>query len=262
MLKTRFEIAADTLHAQWRQLLPIVGESAQLHWRGHPHDWVVSKRKDALPLAFTYRQWDTNFSFEHIQESIIDTEKWGEHVDPRRTGDGPDFFCTMCSLRQSQKAEDNECVCFAELFGLNNTTKPCPVQVFQTENGRNNGLIACCSFPRGNAVGEFVGLITKGLSHIDVMQSRASEDGEPYQIWQGRCGNFTRFINHSCEPNCQFQTFSWLGVQRILVVSKGVPAGKELTVDYSSRYWQQLDKKCLCGSVKCRFSNRLPPSSG
>lgn len=252
-LKTRFEVAADTLHPDWRKLLPMVGESAQLHWRGHPHSWVVSKRKDPLPLAFTYRQWDTNFSFRHITESEVDKQAWGDK-DPRRLSPGPDFICELCSQRQSAVAEQNECVCFAEVFGIN-ALKNIPVQVFQTENGRNNGVMACCSFARGIAIGEYVGLVTKGLANTDVMQSQAGEH-EPYQIWQGRCGNFTRFINHSCEPNCQFQTFSWLGIQRMLVISKGVPAGKELTVDYSSRYWEQLDKKCLCGSVRCRYANR------
>lgn len=28
-----------------------------------------------------------------------------------------------------------------------------------------------------------------------------------YQIFQGQMGNFTRFINHSCKPNSQFQRF-------------------------------------------------------
>lgn len=252
-LKTRFEIAADTLHPEWRQLLPIVGDSAQLHWRGHPHSWVVSKRKDPLPLAFTYRQWDTNFSFRHITESEVDEKEWGDK-DPRRLEEGPDFVCQLCSQRQSVGTGQNECACFAEIFGVN-AQKNTPVQVFQTENGRNNGVIACRSFPRGTAIGEYVGLITKGLANTDVMQSQVG-DREPYQIWQGRCGNFTRFINHSCEPNCQFQAFSWLGVQRMLVISKGVPAGKELTVDYSSRYWEQLDKKCLCGSARCRYAHR------
>ena len=74
----------------------------------------------------------------------------------------------------------------------------------------------------------------------------------PYQIWQGRQGNYTRFINHSCQPNCQFHTFTWLGVERIIVVSKGVAAGGELTVDYSGKYWRHLDKKCLCGETRCR----------
>lgn len=69
-----------------------------------------------------------------------------------------------------------------------------------------------------------------------------------------RQGNYTRFVNHSCQPNCQFQKYTWLGVERIILVSKGVEAGREITVDYSDRYWQKLDKNCLCEEVYCRHS--------
>lgn len=79
----------------------------------------------------------------------------------------------------------------------------------------------------------------------------------PYQIYQGNMGNFTRFINHSCRPNTQFQKFVWQGSERIIVVSRGVLAGCEITVDYSDYYWRQLNKKCLCGEPCCRFASRV-----
>lgn len=79
----------------------------------------------------------------------------------------------------------------------------------------------------------------------------------PYQIFQGRMGNFTRFINHSCRPNSQFQKFIWRGRERIITISRGVPAGSEITVDYSDYYWRQLNKNCLCGEPGCRFADRV-----
>jgi SET domain-containing protein len=77
-----------------------------------------------------------------------------------------------------------------------------------------------------------------------------------YQIWQGRQGNYTRFVNHSCQPNSQYENFSWLGVQRIVLVSKGISMGAEITVDYSNDYWDHLDKECLCGESRCRFKRK------
>ena len=79
----------------------------------------------------------------------------------------------------------------------------------------------------------------------------------PYQIYQGDMGNFTRFINHSCHPNSQFQKFIWRGKERIVVVSRGVSAGSEITVDYSDLYWKQLNKNCLCGESSCRFTSQV-----
>ena len=253
VLQSRFEVAADTIQPQWRKTLTLVGVPDRRVYRGHPHDWVVGKRKDPVPLPWTYRQWDTNFSFIHLNDSVIDTDAFGSH-DPRRIASGSHFCCSSCSKVQSEIAEKNECDCYLDLFGPN-ARSHCPVQVFRTDDGRNNGLIACCSFERGAAVGEFVGLVTKGLEDMDVMQCEGMP-GVTYQIWQGRKGNFTRFINHSCLPNCQFETFVWLRIQRTIVVSKGVTAGQELTIDYSDRYWQKLDKTCLCKQAACRYRDR------
>jgi hypothetical protein len=111
-----------------------------------------------------------------------------------------------------------------------------PVQVYRTPNGRNNGLIACLPFERGAAIGEFVGQITSGLSNLDVMVGQT--ESASYQIWQGRQGNYTRFVNHSCQPNSQYERFMWAGTQRIVLVSKGLEAGDEITVDYSDTYWR------------------------
>lgn len=109
-------------------------------------------------------------------------------------------------------------------------------------------------FDRGTAIAEFVGLVTQGIEGLDVMMGGSPE--RPYQIFQGQMGNFTRFINHSCRPNCQFQKFYWRGIERILVVSRGVTAGSEITVDYSDSYWGTLKKNCLCGETGCRFANQ------
>lgn len=88
---------------------------------------------------------------------------------------------------------------------------------------------------------------------MDVMQAEAEQR---YQIYQGREGNYTRFVNHSCRPNSQFQRFVWMGTQRIILVSRGIEAGQEITVDYSDAYWRNLPKTCLCQESCCRFKNQ------
>ncbi|KAK6362397.1 hypothetical protein LTS17_012894 [Exophiala oligosperma] len=257
-LRMRFEVAADTIHPEWRQLLSIIGEPTSCVYTGHPCDWVVGRDHSPIPLGETYAQWTKDFQFEHLSESIIDEQAWGS-TDPRtkyRTDQYTlprHFPCEKCGSLQSNDPSRNECHCFPTLFG-GIARKPCPVQVFRTENGRNNGLIACCPFERGAAISEFIGIITSGIRDLDVMQ--ATGGGGMYQIWQGRRGNCTRFVNHSCQPNSQYERFSWLGVQRIVLVSKGIAMGEEITVDYSNDYWNHLDKECLCGESCCRFNKK------
>ena len=265
-LRHRWEVAADTLHPRWRQLLGIIGAPTEREYTGHPHDWVVAgPSNQALPLAPSYYKWDPEFSYVHLEESVIDEEIWG-HFDPRTVvPDNPDdgFKCPACDEQQSDDPAYNSCNCFPNLYG-STKTGVMPVQVFRTPEGKNNGLIACAPFEQGAAVGEFIGLITSGLANMDVMIGQTEK--ATYQISQRRMGNHIRFVNHSCQPNSQFERFVWLGKQRVVLVSKGVNAGEEITVDYSDMYWRNLDKVCLCGYPECRYKDRerhvlTPPES-
>ncbi|GAB7358012.1 hypothetical protein MBLNU230_g0177t1 [Neophaeotheca triangularis] len=263
-LRPRFEVAADTLHPNWRHLTSIVGASTERKYPGHPHDWVVAgPNNEPVPLHSTYTH-DPDFSYTHLDGSVVDEEAWGL-FDPRviyPADTAESHKCLECHERQSEDVCDNACACFPNLYGANRHSAV-PVQVFRTPKGCNNGLVACCAFERGTAVGEFVGQITSGLAGLDVMVGQT--DKAAYQIWQGKQGNHTRFVNHSCQPNSQFERFVWLGTQRIVLVSKGIEAGEEVTVDYSDTYWKNLDKVCQCGSKNCRYWSRAriltPPES-
>lgn len=256
-LRKRLEVAADTLHPHWRQLLAIVGDSTTIQYPGHPHEWVVHEDgSDPLPLRQTYQAKDPFFSFEHIDESVVDHSVWGCE-DPRWmpqqnaiTRASGIYICALCNEQQSDEPQSNSCFCFPSLFGCVKR-KPPPVQIYRTPDGKNNGLVALTAFDRGTAVGELVGLITSGVRHLDVMEG--STPTSSYQIWQGRMGNYTRFANHSCKANAQSSTFTWLDTQRVILVSKGIEAGSEITVDYGDKYWAGLDKACLCGESCCRY---------
>ncbi|PKS10482.1 hypothetical protein jhhlp_002234 [Lomentospora prolificans] len=180
--RARFEVAADTLHPNWRQLLAIVGEKPDgYRFTGHPHDWVVHQDgSEPVHLSSTYLAYDPHFRFEHLDESVMDTNAWGTD-DPRwmppplpaasttaRSGSViiPDR-CDACGMEQSDDPKINNCYCFPSLF-RGPRSRP-PVQVFHTTNGKRNGVQALVQFPRGTAIGEFVGLITKGIEGSDVL---------------------------------------------------------------------------------------------
>ncbi len=71
----------------------------------------------------------------------------------------------------------------------------------------------------------------------------------------GRFGNDSRFINHSCEPNCE----SVDDQGRIYIEAiRTIPEGAELTYDYNYEVDGRVTKKlmkryvCECGSPRCR----------
>lgn len=71
----------------------------------------------------------------------------------------------------------------------------------------------------------------------------------------GRGGNDSRWINHSCDPNCETNEED----DRILIYAlRSLRVGEELFYDYkivpAERRTKALEKNfaCLCGTAKCR----------
>lgn len=78
-------------------------------------------------------------------------------------------------------------------------------------------------------------------------------------------GNFTRFINHSCEPNViGVRTFTTHQDHRFPYISfftnRDLAANTELTLNYGDNYWLVKCKRdkvfCLCKRSRCRFSKK------
>eukprot|EP00062_Callorhinchus_milii_P025244 gi/632986012/ref/XP_007910004.1/ PREDICTED: histone-lysine N-methyltransferase SETD2 isoform X2 [Callorhinchus milii] len=66
-------------------------------------------------------------------------------------------------------------------------------------------------------------------------------------------GNCSRFMNHSCEPNCETQKWTVNGQLRVgFFTTKAVPPGTELTFDYQFQRYGKEAQKCFCGSANCR----------
>ena len=68
-----------------------------------------------------------------------------------------------------------------------------------------------------------------------------------------RKGNLGRFINHSCDPNCETQ--KWM-VQGELCIGffalKDIQQHEEITFDYNFERYGEKPTRCLCGTEKCR----------
>ncbi|GMF34126.1 unnamed protein product [Phytophthora lilii] len=66
-------------------------------------------------------------------------------------------------------------------------------------------------------------------------------------------GSVSRFINHSCDPNCHLLKWRVKGVNRIAITAlKDIEAGTELSYDYQFHTKQAMEWKCHCKSKNCR----------
>lgn len=68
----------------------------------------------------------------------------------------------------------------------------------------------------------------------------------------GPKGNLARFMNHSCEPNCETQRWTVNGDVRIgLFAVVDIPAKTELTFNYNLEALSNEKAVCRCGSKNC-----------
>jgi hypothetical protein len=136
------------------------------------------------------------------------------------------------------------------------------------------GLIALEDLVPGQFVMEYVGEVISACE----MQRRLTEQvvpGEPVQgchmyfltltgeesIDASHKGNLARFINHSCEPNCQTVKWQVLGEMCVGIFAKEhVRAGTELTFDYHMQRFGAFKQHCYCGAPTCRKWLGEPPS--
>ncbi|XP_033101978.1 uncharacterized protein LOC117105068 isoform X2 [Anneissia japonica] len=78
-------------------------------------------------------------------------------------------------------------------------------------------------------------------------------------------GNTSRFINHSCAPNCETQKWTVNGALRVgFFTSKPLKMGEELTFDYQFEVYGEEAQKCYCGADTCRgfIGKRKPQPKG
>ncbi|KAG2777176.1 hypothetical protein PC129_g5198 [Phytophthora cactorum] len=66
-------------------------------------------------------------------------------------------------------------------------------------------------------------------------------------------GSVSRFINHSCDPNCHLLKWRVKGVNRIAITAlKDIESGTELSYDYQFHTKQAMEWKCHCKAKNCR----------
>uniref|UniRef100_A0A8C8CGP3 Nuclear receptor binding SET domain protein 2 n=1 Tax=Oncorhynchus tshawytscha TaxID=74940 RepID=A0A8C8CGP3_ONCTS len=68
----------------------------------------------------------------------------------------------------------------------------------------------------------------------------------------GPKGNYSRFMNHSCQPNCETQKWTVNGDTRVgLFAVCDIPAGTELTFNYNLDCLGNEKTVCRCGAPNC-----------
>jgi SET domain-containing protein len=132
------------------------------------------------------------------------------------------------------------------------------------------GVFALRRIPKGTRVIEYLG---ERVSHAEAdrrYEGKGDDDNHTFLfiaddatvIDAGVDGNDARFVNHSCEPNCE----SVIEESRVFIDAiRAIAPGEELTYDYQIQ--READDPpdidvvfaCRCGHPGCRGTMMWPP---
>ena len=131
------------------------------------------------------------------------------------------------------------------------------------------GVFALQAIPAGTRIVEYVGEI---ISWKEAQMRHPHDPKDPNHTFYFHIdedhvidakvgGNSSRWINHSCDPNCVADE---QGNRVFIIAIKDIKAGEELNYDYGlildERYTAKLKAEypCWCGSKNCRGTLLAP----
>jgi uncharacterized protein len=146
-----------------------------------------------------------------------------------------------------------------------------PLYVVRRSRIHGSGVYAARRIRKGTRIVEYLG---DRISHAQAdarYEAKGQDDGHTFLfvasddvvIDAGVGGNEARFINHSCDPNCE----TVIEDQRVFIEAiRTIQPGEELGYEYGLT-WETTDDPdelanyaCRCGAVKCRGTmlDRVP----
>jgi hypothetical protein len=227
---------------------------SQLNWKvDHPHHTVITLDGGLKePIFQGHLQ-------EHIDQSIYDPKNFDytrHPCDPTKKRWATSEGCYLCG-------NINFCGCTLQ-------SRAGDLVELIEYPGKGTGIRTLAKFERGDILGVYVGELTKDFKDniYPLRQSKDRIDEDEVNTVKQKCdgknpygkelcyvaphryGNWTRFINHSCQPSTQFVVRT-IGNRVVTTVEaiRQIFAFEELTLGYGDEYWTGRD--CSCGHSNC-----------
>lgn len=152
-----------------------------------------------------------------------------------------------------------------DLFSVDIDTREMQLCNIRFERSQIEGFGVRTTIPlkKGDKVIEYIGEIIRPIIadkrqiHYEQLGNMGTYvfkvDAEHYLDATQR-GGIARWINHSCDPNCESKLMKINGRTAVVLVAlKDIKPCEELTYDYKLPYESEKKAiKCLCGSPNCR----------
>jgi len=186
--------------------------------------------------------------FPVIAKQIVSNSKWGKNLVTT-----PDCTGNLHTLVECEKGCQGGMNCPNKRIQTGLWKK---VETKETQ-GSGNGLFAMEDVKKGDYIIEYVGRIVYE-EQDNVYGMRISD----MDLWidPTSTGCPAKYMNHSCEPNCNLEQWAVDGLPRMCFFAiEDIKSGEELTFDYnwelkavSKDMFVKSATKCKCGKPKCR----------
>lgn len=235
-----------------------------------------SELKPVVDTELTVYQVDIDDS-----RVLYDIPGWHPRLKLGSGGRDP-RFCGTVQPKRSEKSGDAEAIGPCESCGAYSTkdevinAKQCEcdfaeflrkhkmpnmlMELVETEK-MGTGVRSLRNMKAGVFLGEYIGeIVSEGLQIYGdsryLMDLDATYQRHHYNmaIEATQFGNWTRYINHSCRPNCEYVSRNIGQISRICIATiREIAFGEQLTVDYGLVYWKNLKAYgCACGYSDCK----------
>jgi hypothetical protein len=129
------------------------------------------------------------------------------------------------------------------------------------------GLFSIRSYNAGSLIVEYTGEVVD-LTEVERRVNTIYKNFTDYYFLRlernlvidaGQRGSAARFVNHSCDANCEMQKWSVDNSPRIgLFAKRQIKVGEEISYDYNFE-WGSDPQRCFCGAKNCRgFIGKKP----
>ncbi|RPA94785.1 hypothetical protein L873DRAFT_1394539 [Choiromyces venosus 120613-1] len=198
----------------------VLTEQERLNYDGHYHYWRVPSDPNSR-IAERH-----NTTFEVGDHTKIGKDGTAFEKDPRIKRGAFDILqpCGVCAKISE------ECCCNLENWS------PSRVELVGTK-GKGTGVRA---LQWGNNDDLYA-----------LFGHKNNQEKDSYSTSSNRYGNWTRFVNHSCDANCGIEHVARRGkMLSVYRVTKDIAMFEEVTTDYGSGYFLGRGLKCLCSAEK------------
>ncbi|KAK3317636.1 hypothetical protein B0T19DRAFT_435326 [Cercophora scortea] len=189
-----------------------------------------------------------------------------------RNGPYPDnFACLHCGKKPTPRARCDAETCYYPwkranldpIFHVGNTNPENDAIEIRETGTQGWGVFATRDIPAGTWLGQYLGEVREGDELNDAANNYIYEldnfdgNGRPVSDAQS-FGNWTRFVNSHCDPNCEHLGAQAGRVRMVLFRTvRDVQRDEELFINYGDGFFDDEKNPCGCSVCVARRSERV-----